>query len=96
MKSTGLLQLDDNLQQAGKFHNLQQVCGVSGCVVSGEGLLHACISSLVVIPVPFDFVSPLRLLAKTPIFPIDSAIYIITIATLSTWSGLFYTGSGTC
>ena len=32
MKSTGLLQLDDNLQQAGKVHNLQQVCGVSGCV----------------------------------------------------------------
>ena len=32
MKSTGLLQLDDNLQHAGKTHNLQQVCGVSGCV----------------------------------------------------------------
>ena len=35
MKSTDLLQLVGNLQQAGtihKFHNLQQVCGISGCV----------------------------------------------------------------
>jgi hypothetical protein len=31
--STSLLQLVDNLQQAGKIRNLQQVCGVSGCVV---------------------------------------------------------------
>ena len=31
MKSTDLLQLVDNLQQAGKIHNLQQVCGISGC-----------------------------------------------------------------
>ena len=30
--STSLLQLVDNLQQAGKIRNLQQVCGVSGCV----------------------------------------------------------------
>ena len=29
---TGLLQLVDNLQQAGKIHNLKQVCGISGCV----------------------------------------------------------------
>ena len=28
MKSTDLLQLVDNLQQAGKIHNLQQVCSV--------------------------------------------------------------------
>jgi hypothetical protein len=34
MMSTSLLQLVDNLQQAGKIRNLQQVCGVSGCVVS--------------------------------------------------------------
>ena len=33
MRSTGLLQVVDNLQQAGKVRNLQQVCGVSGCVV---------------------------------------------------------------
>ena len=36
MTSTSLLQLVDNLQQAqqaGKIRNLQQVCGVSGCVV---------------------------------------------------------------
>ena len=33
MKSTDLLQLVDNLQQAGKVRNLQQVCGVSGCVI---------------------------------------------------------------
>ena len=32
IKSTGLLQLDDKLQQSGKFRNLQQVCGVSDCV----------------------------------------------------------------
>jgi hypothetical protein len=32
--STSLLQLVDNLQQAGKIRNLQQVCGVSGCVDS--------------------------------------------------------------
>jgi hypothetical protein len=32
MTSTSLLQLVDNLQQAGKIRNLQQVCGVSGCV----------------------------------------------------------------
>ena len=32
MKSTDLLQLVDNLHQAGKIHNLQQVCIVSGCV----------------------------------------------------------------
>ena len=30
--ATDLLQLLDNLLQAGKIHNLQQVCGVSGCV----------------------------------------------------------------
>ena len=30
---TDLLQLVDKLQQAGKIHNLQQVCGVSGCVI---------------------------------------------------------------
>ncbi len=29
MKSTGLIQLVDNLP--GKIHNLYQVCGVSGC-----------------------------------------------------------------
>ena len=39
MKSTGLLQLDDNLQQAGKVHNLQQVCGVSGCVMPSNIVL---------------------------------------------------------
>jgi hypothetical protein len=33
MMSTSLLQLVDNLQQAGKIRNLQQVCGVSGCVL---------------------------------------------------------------
>jgi hypothetical protein len=33
MTSTSLLQLVDNFQQAGKIRNLQQVCGVSGCVV---------------------------------------------------------------
>ena len=33
MNSTDLLQLVDNLQQASKIHNLQQVCGVSGCVM---------------------------------------------------------------
>jgi hypothetical protein len=33
MTSTSLLQLVDNLQQAGKIRNLQQVCGVSGCVL---------------------------------------------------------------
>ena len=32
MKLTSLLQLVDKLQQAGKFDNLQQVCGVFGCV----------------------------------------------------------------
>jgi hypothetical protein len=32
MTSTSLLQLVNNLQQAGKIRNLQQVCGVSGCV----------------------------------------------------------------
>ena len=32
MKSTDLLQLVDNFQQAGKIHNLQQVCGFSGFV----------------------------------------------------------------
>ena len=39
MKSTGLLQLDDNLQQAGKVHNLQHVCGVSGCVMPNNIVL---------------------------------------------------------
>ena len=34
MKPTDLQQLVDNLQQAGKIHNLQQVCGVSGGVVA--------------------------------------------------------------
>jgi hypothetical protein len=29
MTSTSLLQLVDNLQQAGKIRNLQQVCGVT-------------------------------------------------------------------
>ena len=33
VSSTSLLQLVNNLQQAGKIRNLQQVCGVSGCVV---------------------------------------------------------------
>ena len=32
MKPTDLLQLDNNLHEAGKIHNLQQVCGISGCV----------------------------------------------------------------
>jgi hypothetical protein len=32
MKLTSLLQLVDNLQQAGKIDKLQQVCGVFGCV----------------------------------------------------------------
>ena len=36
MNSTDLLQLVDNLQQAGKIHNLQQICGVSGCVQDGN------------------------------------------------------------
>ena len=31
MNSTDLLPFVDNLQQAGKIHNLQQVCGTSGC-----------------------------------------------------------------
>ena len=39
MKSTDLLQLVDNLHQAGKIHNLQRVCGVSGC---GTQLLTSC------------------------------------------------------
>ena len=30
MKLTNLLQIVDNLQQAGKIDNLQQVCGVFG------------------------------------------------------------------
>ena len=34
MKLTSLLQLVDKLQQAGKIDNLQQVCGISGCVGS--------------------------------------------------------------
>ena len=38
MTSTSLLQLVDNLQQAGKIRNLQQVCGVSGCVYKRPGL----------------------------------------------------------
>ena len=33
MKLTSLLQLVDKLQQAGKIYNLQQVCGVFGCVL---------------------------------------------------------------
>ncbi len=33
MKSTGLIQLVGNLHQAGKIHNLHQVCGVFGCVM---------------------------------------------------------------
>ena len=32
MKSTALLQLVDNLQQAGKIRNLQQFFGISGRV----------------------------------------------------------------
>ena len=32
MKSTGLIQLVDNLHQADKIHNLHQVCEVFGCV----------------------------------------------------------------
>ena len=32
MKLTSLLQLVDKLQQIGKIDNLQQVCGVLGCV----------------------------------------------------------------
>jgi hypothetical protein len=31
-KPVAVLQLVDNLQQAGGIRNLQQVCGVSGCV----------------------------------------------------------------
>ena len=33
MKSTGLIQLVGNLHQAGKIHNLRQICGVFGCVL---------------------------------------------------------------
>ncbi len=33
MKSTGLIQLVDKLHQAGKMHNLHQVCGIFDCVV---------------------------------------------------------------
>ena len=29
---TGFRRLDDNLHQAGKMHNLHQICGVSGYV----------------------------------------------------------------
>ena len=36
MKSTGLIQLVDNLHQAGKIHNLRQVCGVFGCVQEAQ------------------------------------------------------------
>ncbi len=32
MKSTGLIQLVGRLHQAGKIHNLRQVCRVFGCV----------------------------------------------------------------
>ena len=32
MKSTGLIQIVGKLHQAGKIHNLHQVCGVFGCV----------------------------------------------------------------
>ena len=32
MKLTSLLQLVDKLQQAGKIDNLQQACGIFGCV----------------------------------------------------------------
>ena len=39
MKLTSLLQLVDKLQQAGKVDNLQQVFGVSGCVID-----YACIA----------------------------------------------------
>ena len=33
MKSTGLIQLVGKLHQAGRIHNLHQVCGVFGCVL---------------------------------------------------------------
>lgn len=33
MNLTDLLQLVDNSQRAGKIHNWQQACGVSGCVM---------------------------------------------------------------
>ena len=33
MKPTGLMQLDDNLYQAGKNHNLRRVCEVSNCLL---------------------------------------------------------------
>jgi hypothetical protein len=39
MTSTSLLQLVDNLQQAGKIRNLQQVRGVSGCVYKHSQML---------------------------------------------------------
>ena len=32
MKLTNVLELVDKLQQGGKIDNLQQVCGVFGCV----------------------------------------------------------------
>ena len=34
MKLTSLLQFVDKLQQVGKINNLQQVCGVFGCVLT--------------------------------------------------------------
>ena len=43
MNSTDLLQLVDNLHQAGKILNLQQVCGVSGCVVTPLVVYLKCI-----------------------------------------------------
>ena len=37
MKLTSLLQLVTELQQAGKIDNLQQTCGVFGCVEQSSG-----------------------------------------------------------
>ena len=45
MNSADFPPLVDNLQQAGKIHNLQQVCGISGCVLK----FHARIATYTVI-----------------------------------------------
>jgi hypothetical protein len=57
MTSTSLLQLVDNLQQVGKIRNLQQVCGVSGCVSGGQIWLKKKIGSLSKGSVPVVFLS---------------------------------------
>ena len=45
MRSTDLLQLVDNLQQARKIHNSHQVCGVSVCVsVSAFSIVLKCVN----------------------------------------------------